>query len=67
MAKAKNPNYDFNKQKEPSKRMGQGEYQNLPQSVVVRAFPKSNPMRSGVTNSFVEDISVVSGIDENRC
>jgi hypothetical protein len=61
----KNPNYDFKKQKEPSRRMGEGDYQNLPQSPFVRPFPKDHPLKSGITNSFTSDLSVLSGIDEN--
>lgn len=61
-----NVNYDFERQVAPSRRMGQGESQNLPQRPIMRPFPRYGDMKSGITNRWERDVEVVSDIPENN-
>lgn len=66
MAKDKrNANYDF-KQKEPSRRMGGGDFANLPKDAKILQFGESHDYRDGLVNSYDASVSGLSGIDENR-
>lgn len=75
MAKPKNPasmasdkrnaNYDF-KQKEPSRRMGEGNFANLPKDAKIVEFGQAHNYRDGMVNSYDASVSGLSGIDENR-
>lgn len=58
-------NYDY-KQKEPSRRMGEGDFANMPREPKIMQFGQSHNYRSGVVNSFDASVSEISGIDENR-
>jgi hypothetical protein len=62
----KNANYDFKKQKEPAKPMGQGGFANLPDKAMMMAFDGNPSYRDGIVNSFSCNVSEVSGIDENE-
>ena len=47
-------------------RMGEGDFAQTPQSdCIIRQWPRACAYRSGVTNSFKEDVRLVSGIREN--
>jgi len=61
----KNANYSF-KDKEPSKRMGQGEYANMPDKPIQMKFSDKCDMRDGIRNSFVCSVEEISGIEENH-
>lgn len=62
----KTPNYDFEKQLNPSKRMGNEDFANMPSRVMVKPFSRSHNIRSGVVNDFACGLEEESEIDENR-
>lgn len=62
----KNLNYNFEDQKEPKKRMGEGDFANLPRDPKYLKFENEPQMRGGIPNSFTCDIEDISGIYENR-
>jgi hypothetical protein len=58
-------NYDQMQRKEPARRMGEGDYANLPREPIYREFGK--PIyRDGLINSFDGSIVETSGIAENE-
>lgn len=63
----KQANYDFDVQFQPKIRMGQGEPQNMPAAPIIKPFPRSTDIKSGITNRFEKDVEVLSGINENDC
>ncbi len=62
----RNANYDFNKQVNPLKRMGQADHANLPQRPMYMKFGHNNGYRDGIINSFTTDIEETSDISENQ-
>ncbi|NJL54186.1 hypothetical protein HC928_02720 [bacterium] len=62
---SENANYDFSKQKEPAHRMGSGSFANLPEKSFIKSLPKAPCYRGGNVDSFTNDLSKVTGIDEN--
>jgi hypothetical protein len=62
----KTANYDFEKQMDPSARMGSSDFANMPSQVMVKSFSRSHDKRSGVINNFACGIEDESHIDENR-
>lgn len=66
MAKNKNANYDFAKQKEPKSPMGQGSFANMPDKPIMMGFSGEHDYRDGIVNSFTSNIRYVSDIDENQ-
>jgi len=67
LPKGKNANYDFADQKQPKKRMGQGQYTNLPQEAMIRDFGFKANYRDGIINDYTHSITDLSDIDENEC
>lgn len=63
--KNKNANYNFDSQKQPRRRMGEGSFANLPDHPMFGSFGGPT-YRDGLINSFTAGISNLSGIDENR-
>lgn len=61
----KNINYNFKKQKMPSKPMGQDDFANLPNRPIYMTFTGKNDYRGGIVNNFTTNVSEVSGIEEN--
>lgn len=59
------PNYDFSEKKEPKKRMGNGQFSNMPNKPIHLKFADSHDYRSGVINSFTTNLQEISGIEEN--
>lgn len=59
-------NYDFNKQKDPMRRMGEDEYANLPQRPMYMSFDDKNEYRDGVINSLSSRVREISDISENQ-
>lgn len=64
--KGKNANYNFEVQKDPARRMGQGDYANLPPEPKMMAFSKKPDYRDGLINSFTCNVSETSDIYENE-
>jgi len=62
----KNANYNFADQKEPRKRMGEGDFANMPSSVKYLRFKENAGYRDGILNNFTCDVEDVSGIYENE-
>lgn len=62
----RNANYDFNRQVDPTKRMGGGEHANLPQQPKYLRFGHNNDYRDGIINSFSLNIVETSDIHENQ-
>lgn len=65
--KDKNANYDFSVQKQPSKRMGQGQYTNLPDKAMIKDFGFKKHYRDGIVNDFTTSLTDVTGMIENEC
>lgn len=61
----KDLNYDFSVQNQPAKRMGSGDFANLPDDPIYSDFGGPS-YRGGNINSFTASITNVSGIAENR-
>ncbi len=66
MAKGKNANYDFAKQKDPKAPMGHGSFANMPSSPMMKEFTREPQYRDGIINSFTANIRDVSDICENE-
>lgn len=62
----KDANYDFKKQKEPSHRMGDGNFANMPDRPIMRPFPPCERFRGGMRDGTVCEVSDISGIEENE-
>lgn len=62
----KTANYDFEKQDEPTKRMGSINFANLPDAPIMKKFSRSHNHRSGVINDFSCGLEEDSGIEENK-
>lgn len=60
-------NYDFEKQEEPSQRMGNEGFANMPKEPIMKNFSRSHNYRSGVINDFSCGLEEDSGIHENKC
>lgn len=63
----KTMNYDFEKQAEPDKRMGDDSFANMPDAPIMKNFSRSHNYRSGVINDFSCGLEDESGIEENKC
>ena len=63
----KTKNYDFEKQNEPTQRMGETGFANLPSEPIMKNFSRSHNCRSGVINDFSCGLEEESGIQENKC
>lgn len=61
-----NVNYNFSVQKEPKKRMGAGDFANMPKDPIMSQFSDRCEYRSGVPNSFVASVRDLTGISENQ-
>ena len=59
-------NYDFEKQNEPTERMGNMSFANLPSEPIMKNFNRSHNYRSGVINDFSCGLEDESGIHENK-
>lgn len=59
-------NYDFEKQDEPTMRMGDTSFANLPDAPIMKNFSRSHNYRSGVINDFSCGLEDESGIHENK-
>lgn len=59
-------NYDFEKQMEPSTRMGDSGFANMPSEPIMKNFSRSHNYRSGVINDFSCGLEENSGIEENK-
>lgn len=64
--KNKDANYDFERQKDPSVVMGQGDYANMPDRPIYKTFAKLPSYRDGLIESYVDKVEEVSGIHENQ-
>lgn len=64
--KQKNLNYNFEDQVEPKKRMGKGDFANLPSEPIYKIFPNAPNMRGGIPNTFLCEVEEVSEIYENE-
>ena len=62
----KNANYNSEEQVDPKKRMGQGDFANLPPSPKFMTFKNNPDYRDGIINGFSCDVEEVSGIYENQ-
>ena len=62
----KTKNYDFEKQNEPTERMGNEGFANLPSQPIMKNYSKSHNYRSGVVNDFSCGLEEESGINENK-
>lgn len=62
---SENMNYDYKRQNEPSRRMGQGDFANMPKDVVMKSFSRTKDYRGGLINSTTCGIYDDSGIEEN--
>lgn len=62
--KNKNLNYNFNIQKQPANRMGNGCFSNMPDNPIFAKFDGPT-YRGGNINSFTASISNLSEISEN--
>jgi hypothetical protein len=60
-------NYDVEKQVEPSRRMGAGDYANLPDRPVITMYPRSKNYRDAFQNDTDSGVFDISGISENEC
>lgn len=63
--KGKNANYDFARQKEPLRNMGQSSFANMPEKPMLMGFGKAT-YRDGLINSFSASIDEISEIHENQ-
>ena len=59
-------NYDFEKQMEPDKRMGDESFANMPSEPMIKNFSRSHNKRSGVINDFSCGLEEESGIHDNK-
>lgn len=59
-------NYDADVQKQPRKKMGEGDFANMPKNPIMRDFGRHCEYRGGVPNSFVAGIKDLSDISENQ-
>lgn len=59
-------NYDFNKQKDPKRRMGENDFANLPSKPMYMSFDDKNEYRDGIINSFTHRVREISDISENQ-
>ena len=57
-------NYDF-KQHAPEVPMGHGSFANLPSEPIFRGFSGKTDCRSGIPNSFVTSVDLISKVGEN--
>lgn len=62
----KTANYNFEVQEEPSSRMGDSEFANLPSKPIVKNFSRTHDYRSGVVNDFSCGLEEESEIHENK-
>lgn len=62
----KTRNYDFEKQSEPTDRMGNSSFANMPDGAIMKNFSRSHNYRSGVVNDFSCGLEDESGIHENK-
>ncbi len=60
-------NYDFEKQMEPTQRMGDQSFANMPSEPIMKNYSRSHNLRSGVINDFSCGLEEESGIHENKC
>jgi len=61
----KDINYNCESTDKPPKRMGEGQFANMPKERIVKKFPDRPCLRGGLINGFVCDISDISDIEEN--
>ena len=64
--KGKSLNYNFEDQKEPKKRMGKGDFANMPSDPKFLKFDNTPEYRGGNVNSFVCNVEEISEIYENQ-
>ena len=62
----KNANYDEIERVEPMKRMGSGQFANMPESPMLMKFSDDHGYRDGIINDFSCSVEYVSGIAENH-
>jgi hypothetical protein len=62
----KDANYDLPEKKEPSTRMGQSSFANMPDKPIMKAFSKKHGYRDGIVNDYSCSLDETSGIDENH-
>lgn len=62
----KNANYNFRDQREPDRRMGEGDFANMPREPKLMKFSKQHGYRDGIINSFTSCVTETSDIYENR-
>ena len=65
-SRSRNANYDFDKQKDPKKPMGQGDYANMPSRPMMVPYGQPEDYRDGLVNSFNANIRITSDICENE-
>lgn len=60
-----NSNYTFETKDTPPKRMGEGDFANMPKDAKFMGFSGKHDMRDGIINGFTCEVSEMSGIEEN--
>lgn len=65
-AMAKNANYNFSVQKQPSSPMGSGSFANMPEKPMIMKFSEVDGMRDGLVNSLTSSLKDTSKIHENQ-
>jgi len=62
----KTENYNFEVQEQPTPRMGDASFANMPEAPIMKNFSRSHNYRSGVVNDFSCGLEEDSGIQENK-
>lgn len=63
---SRNANYDFAKEKDPKRRMGQEDFANLPNRPMYMGFSGKHDYRDGIINGFTCEVSEISDMSENE-
>lgn len=58
-------NYEFYKECEPTRPLGNGSFANMPEKPILTTFSRKHDHRDGITNSFTTEVEFISNIDEN--
>lgn len=59
-------NYNFLVQRQPAKRMGSGDFANMPPNMILQPFSPNQEYQDGSIQSFVSTIKDNTGISENQ-
>ena len=61
-----NMNYDFTNQNDPSVRMGEGNFANLPPNAMITPLGRAQSYRAGDVESLVDTLKKKTKIHENQ-